>query len=112
MPVKTRAPLSSLASERSEHPACVPSAAAVKAMPTKSDSRLEWCRVRTGPWRGFGFGVVREAIGTFRYQSVGAFAAEITAFTALANAALGKYACLGKHHSGTPTAYWDILPPL
>jgi len=97
------------------------SAAAVDAMTTNQTGDLKGAEFAPGLGMGFGFGVVREAIGTFRYQSVGAFvkggafrtygwgdpskamlgiimfqrtngggdmAAEITAFSILANAAL------------------------
>jgi CubicO group peptidase (beta-lactamase class C family) len=50
------------------------SAAAVDAMTTNQTGDLKGAEFAPGLGMGFGFGVVREAIGTFRYQSVGAFA--------------------------------------
>ena len=50
------------------------SAAAVNAMTTNQTGDLKGAEFAPGLGMGFGFGVVREALGTFRYQSVGAFA--------------------------------------
>ena len=50
------------------------SAAAVDAMTTNQTGDLKGAEFAPGLGMGFGFGVVREAVGTFRYQSVGAFA--------------------------------------
>jgi len=50
------------------------SAAAVDAMITNQTGDLKGAEFAPGLGMGFGFGVVREAVGTFRYQSVGSFA--------------------------------------
>jgi CubicO group peptidase (beta-lactamase class C family) len=50
------------------------SAAAVEAMTTNQTGDLKGAEFAPGLGMGFGFGVVREAVGTFRYQSVGTFA--------------------------------------
>jgi len=50
------------------------SAAAVDAMTTNQTGDLKGAEFAPGLGMGFGFGVVREAVGTFRYQSVGSFA--------------------------------------
>jgi len=50
------------------------SAAAVDAMTTNQTGDLKGAEFSPGLGMGFGFGVVREAIGTFRYQSIGTFA--------------------------------------
>jgi CubicO group peptidase (beta-lactamase class C family) len=49
------------------------SAAAVDAMTTNQTGDLRGAEFAPGLGMGFGFGVVREAIGTFRYQTAGAF---------------------------------------
>jgi len=50
------------------------SAAAVEAMTTNQTGDLKGAEFAPGLGMGFGFGVVREAVGTFRYQSIGTFA--------------------------------------
>jgi len=50
------------------------SEAAVQAMTTNQTGDLKGVEFAPGLGMGFGFGVVREAVGTFRYQSIGTFA--------------------------------------
>lgn len=50
------------------------SAAAAEAMTKNQTGELKGAEFAPGLGMGFGFGVVREALGTFRYQSIGSFA--------------------------------------